>query len=269
MKKVYCDDQICVLDEGAMISVKDLALSYANRYAFKNIDLEIPACAVTAIIGPSGCGKTSFLNCLNRMTDHFESCEVRGSIIFNQQDILGSHIDIMQLRKSIGMIFQKPNPFPMSIYKNLSMPLQYHGVKSRSERTDRIEAALKDVGLWAEVSDRLNHSATELSGGQQQRLCIARAICLEPEVLLMDEPCSALDPQSSGRVEALIESLRTKFSVIIVTHNLAQAKRVSDKTAVFWNLHGTGTLLESGPTPEIFSNASHEITHAYISGEVG
>ena len=263
-----CNDEVCVLN-GEAIDVKDLSLSYRNRLAFKDVSINISPCTVTALIGPSGCGKTSFLNCINRMTDFVEGCDVSGQINIHGNNILNKETDVVKLRRKIGMIFQKPNPFPLSIDRNISMPLRYHGVKEAKKRHEIVERSLNEVGLWDEVKDRLHTQATSLSGGQQQRLCIARAIALEPEILLMDEPCSALDPQSSATIEALIGAMRKKFTLIVVTHNLAQAKRVSDKTVIFWNYDGFGQIVEDGPTNQVFMQPSNKTAQAYIGGHLG
>ena len=206
-----CNENVCIVD-GEAINVKDLSLRYHKRVAFKDISLSLSPCTVTALIGPSGCGKTSFLNCINRMTDFVEGCQVLGHIRIQGEDILSKQTDVVKLRRKIGMIFQKPNPFPLSIDRNISMPLRYHGVKEAKKRQEIVEKSLREVGLWDEVKDRMHTQATSLSGGQQQRLCIARAIALEPEILLMDEPCSALDPQSSATIESLIGTMRKKFT---------------------------------------------------------
>jgi len=218
------------------------------------------------MVGPSGCGKTSFLYCLNRLTDLIPGCRISGKINIDTVDILGSHIDVLELRRRIGMVFQRPNPFPVSIWKNLEFPLREHGVRDKGEIRTRIEGVLKGVGLWDEVKGRLHTSALALSGGQQQRLCIARALVLKPEVLLMDEPCSALDPISSGIVEDLIAGLKGKYTVLIVTHNLAQARRIADDVAVFWLQEGSGRLIEYGPKDQIFASPREELTAAYLNG---
>lgn len=263
-----CNDDICVIDEQA-IEVQDLKLSYQNRLALKGINLSVSPCTVTALIGPSGCGKTSFLNCINRMTDYFDDCRVDGQVNIHGENILSKETNVIKLRRKIGMIFQKPNPFPLSISRNISMPLRYHRVKDSKLREEIVEKSLNEVGLWDEVKDRLNTQATLLSGGQQQRLCIARAIALEPEILLMDEPCSALDPQSSSTIESLIELMRNKFTLIVVTHNIAQAKRISDKTVIFWNYKGYGEIVEDGPTEQVFCKPSNKTAQAYIEGHLG
>lgn len=221
---------------------------------------------ITALVGPSGCGKTSFLNGLNRLTDMIPGCTVRGSVRMGGLDIFSPETDVIALRRRIGMIFQKPNPFPLSIQGNLELPLREKGGMDRTARTRAIEKALRDVGLWGEVRDRLNGPAFSLSGGQQQRLCIARALVLEPEVLLMDEPCSALDPLSSGVVEDLIKSFRRRYTVLIVTHNLAQARRIADHTALLWAQNGPGRLVEFGTTLQIFESPREDLTAAYVNG---
>lgn len=251
------------------ICVNDLAIYYGDKLAVNDISLTLHQRKITALIGPSGCGKTSFLTTLNKLTELNSEVTVTGEILFDGVNLVSDKVDLLQLRRRIGMIFQKPNPFPLSIKRNLELPLKEHGVKSRSLREQKIEKALRDVGLWDEVKDRLTSSALALSGGQQQRLCIARALILEPEILLMDEPCSALDPISSGVVEDLILSLREKYTVVIVTHNLAQAKRISDFTAFFWTQNGAGKLMEFNNTRELFDNPRSEHTIAYISGVKG
>jgi len=251
------------------LRTEKLTLEYGDKVAFKDVSLSIPHGCITALVGPSGCGKTSFLSCLNRLTDMIPTARVTGKISVGGQDILAAGIDVLQLRRRVGMIFQKPNPFPLSIFRNLELPLSEHGVNSKAERAATIEKALRDVGLWDEVKDRLNKPAQSLSGGQQQRLCIARALAIQPDVLLMDEPCSALDPLSSGVVEDLISSLRCRFTVLIVTHNLAQARRIADFTALFWVQNGCGGLIENGTTRELFENPKDPLTRAYVSGMRG
>ena len=252
-----------------VIRAERLSLSYGSKVAFKGVTLGIVSGCITALVGPSGCGKTSFLNCLNRLTDLIPGAQVSGGISFGGIDVLASTTDVIHLRRRVGMIFQKPNPFPLSIWRNLELPLREHGLKERASIATRIEESLRAVGLWDEVKERLQSSALALSGGQQQRLCIARALALKPEVLLMDEPCSALDPLSSGVVEDLIASLRPRYTVVIVTHNLAQARRIADFTAVFWVQDGCGRLTEFGPTPSIFEQPKDVLTAAYIRGVRG
>jgi phosphate transport system ATP-binding protein len=248
------------------VQTESLSLYYGKKAAFRDITLPIQAGKITALVGPSGCGKTSFLSCLNRLTDLIPNTKVMGSIYLDNSDILKDRLDAIALRRRVGTIFQKPNPFPFSIWKNLAFPLQEHGIKNREKIDCLIETALQDVGLWNEVKDRLNTSALSLSGGQKQRLCIARALVLQPEVLLFDEPCSALDPISSGVVEDLIASLRERYTVAIVTHNLAQARRIGDYVALFWVQADVGQLIEYGTVEQIFSSPQHNLTAAYING---
>lgn len=243
-----------------------LSLSYRTKKAFENISLSVSKGSLTALIGPSGCGKTSFLSCLNRLTDLIPGCRVEGRVFIHGAEVSSSDIDVIQLRRRVGMIFQKPNPFPISIKKNLEIPLRECCAVGRSETDHRIESALRSVGLWSEVKDRLGASALALSGGQQQRLCIARALVLEPEALLMDEPCSALDPLSSGIVEDLIASLRGRYTLLVVTHNLAQARRIADETAFFWVNDGIGCLIERGKTEDLFERPMNPLTAAYVGG---
>ncbi|MEA5472295.1 phosphate ABC transporter ATP-binding protein [Spirulina sp. 06S082] len=243
-----------------------LSLHYGSKAAFKDVNLSIPKGCITAIIGPSGSGKTSFLCCLNRLTDLMPHCKLSGKIKLGELDILHPKTDTVALRRRVGKIFQKPNPFPLSIWNNIAFPLKEHGIKKRYDLDRIVEEVLIDVGLWDEVKDRLKSSALCLSGGQKQRLCIARTLALKPEVLLMDEPCSALDPISSSIVENLIIRLRGKYTILIVTHNLAQARRISDYTAIFWVQDGSGRLIEMGSAEQIFENPQEAITSAYISG---
>ncbi len=252
-----------------LIQADCLGLRYGKKVAFADVSLGIRTGEITAIVGPSGCGKSSFLMCLNRLTDLVPEAEVTGRLRWGDWDLLHPKLDTTSLRRRVGMILQKPNPFPLSIWKNLAFPLAEHGIKRRAEQQQRIELALQEVGLWDEVKDRLKESALQLSGGQQQRLCIARALVLQPEVLLMDEPCSALDPISSRRVEELVQGMRGRYTVAIVTHNLAQAKRLADRTAVFWTEAGVGKLIELGPTQQIFEQPQHPLTRDYVSGVQG
>jgi phosphate transport system ATP-binding protein len=248
------------------ISTENLSVKYGAQQALENVSLTIKQGSITALVGPSGSGKTSFLTCINRLTDLVPACRVSGSIRFGNMDVLSDHTDVLQLRRRIGMIFQKPNPFPFSIRKNLMFPLKEHGVREPAIIDTLIQELLTSVGLWDEVCDRLDSSALSLSGGQQQRLCIARALILSPEILLMDEPCSALDPLSSGIVEDLITKLRNRYTIIMVTHNLAQARRIADQVALFWIQSHTGTLLEAQPTVEFFKHPQHPLTQDYIDG---
>jgi phosphate transport system ATP-binding protein len=251
------------------IEIEQLSLHYGQKPAFHDVTLTINQGCITAIVGPSGCGKTSFLTSLNRLTDLIAGCRVEGRIRLDGLDVLAPQTDVIHLRRCVGMIFQKPNPFPLSIRRNLEFPLREHGLRDRKRLADTIETGLRDVGLWDEVKDRLDSPALALSGGQQQRLCMARALVLAPEVLLMDEPCSALDPLSSGIVEDLIASLRSRYTVLIVTHNLAQARRIADYAALFWVQNGAGQLIEAGTAKHIFEAPREPLTAAYVSGMRG
>ncbi|MFQ5478173.1 MAG: phosphate ABC transporter ATP-binding protein [Candidatus Binatia bacterium] len=257
----------CVAE--ALIRVDALSLHYGRTPAFEDITLTINRGCVTALIGPSGCGKTSFLNCLNRLTDMIPGCHVSGGIMIGDTDVRSSAVDLRALRQRVGMIFQKPNPFPLSIRKNIDLPLRESDVATRKPVEEIREVALRQVGLWEEVKDRLDAPAMSLSGGQQQRLCIARAIALRPDVLLMDEPCSSLDPISSGVVEDLIDRLREDFTILVVTHNLGQARRIADYAAMFWIKNGSGRLIEQGTASQVFESPSDAITAAYMAGGVG
>ncbi len=251
------------------LQTRDLTVRYRGRVALRGVNLTVADGSVTALIGPSGCGKTSLLNCVNRMTDLITGCEVSGTLRLFGEDVLADGRNLLALRRRVGMIFQRPNPFPLSIRRNLDLPLREYGIRSASERAGRIEQALRDVGLWPEVMDRLDDPALTLSGGQRQRLCIARAIALEPQVLLMDEPCSGLDPHATATIEDLIHGWRGRYTVLIVTHNLAQARRVSDHTAVFWLQDDAGTLIEQGPTGALFAAPCHPVTADYVAGRTG
>ncbi|WP_028841594.1 phosphate ABC transporter ATP-binding protein PstB [Thermodesulfobacterium hveragerdense] len=251
-------------DKKVEIEVKSLNFYYGKDLALKNISMKVYHNKVTALIGPSGCGKTTFLRCLNRMHDLYVGNRYEGEIIFEGKNILDKKIDLIELRAKIGMVFQKPTPFPMSIFDNVAYGLKLKGIKG-SELKDRVEAALKDAALWDEVKDRLKESAFSLSGGQQQRLCIARAIAVEPKVLLFDEPTSALDPISTAKIEDLIVELKKKITIVIVTHNMQQAARTSDYTAFMY----LGELIEVGPTEKIFTNPDKKLTEDYITGRFG
>lgn len=252
-----------------VIRVNGLAVSYAGVPALKHVDLDIYKGCVTALIGPSGCGKSTFLSSLNRLTDLVAGCRVAGRIEVDGVDIHGPDVDVQALRRKVGMIFQKPNPFPLPIHRNLDMPLREHGVRNRDERESRIRTALSDVGLWDEVADRLDEPALSLSGGQQQRLCIARALVLQPSILLMDEPCSALDPLSAETVEDMIAGLRGRYTVVVVTHNLAQARRIANFAAFFWVRDRAGALIEFDTCQRLFEAPAHDLTAAYVTGRSG
>ena len=248
------------------IEVADLSVWYGGRQALRGVTLPVGAGGITAVVGPSGCGKSTFLASLNRMTDLVPGCRVAGRIRLGGRDIQDPDTDVVALRRRVGMIFQRPTPFPLSIRRNLTFPLEHHGLRDRAAREAEAEAVLRRVGLWAEVRDRLDAPALGLSGGQQQRLCLARALALDPEVLLMDEPCSALDPIASGVIEDLVASLRGRYTVVIATHNLAQARRLADDVAVFWLEDGVGALIEHGPVAATFEAPRHEMTAAYVRG---
>lgn len=245
-------------------TIKDLELYYGAFKALKNIDLNIKEKEITAFIGPSGCGKSTLLKTLNRMNDLVEGCRINGKVLLDGEDIYGK-IDVNDLRKRVGMVFQKPNPFPMSIYDNIAYGPRTHGIKSKSQLDDIVEKSLKDVAIWEEVKDRLKKSALGLSGGQQQRLCIARALAVGPEVILMDEPTSALDPISTSKIEDLAIELKKKYTIIIVTHNMQQAARISDKTAFFL----MGEMVEYDNTEKLFSMPEDKRTEDYITGRFG
>lgn len=248
-----------------IITVKDLCLWYSNTQALKNVNVSIPEKSITALIGPSGCGKSTFLKTLNRMNDLVDGIKISGEVCYDEKDIFAAGTDVSELRRDIGMVFQKPNPFPMSIYDNIAYGPRTHGIKNKMKLDEIVEKSLRDVAIWDEVKDRLKKSALGLSGGQQQRLCIARAIAVEPKVLLMDEPTSALDPISTSRIEELALQLKEKYAIIIVTHNMQQAVRISDNTAFFL----LGELVEFGKTEQLFSQPSDKRTEDYITGRFG
>ena len=247
------------------ISVKDLCLWYGSAQALKNISISIPEKSITALIGPSGCGKSTFLKTLDRMNDLIPGVKITGQVEYGGQDIFAPSVDVNELRRRIGMVFQKPNPCPMSIYDNVAYGPRTHGVTARSELDGIVERSLRDAAIWDEVKDRLKKSALGLSGGQQQRLCIARALAVEPEVLLMDEPTSALDPISTSKIEELAIQLKERYTIIIVTHNMQQAVRISDNTAFFL----LGELIEFGKTEEMFAQPKDKRTEDYITGRFG
>jgi phosphate transport system ATP-binding protein len=250
---------------GSIISVKDMCLWYGNYQALKDLNIEIPEMSITALIGPSGCGKSTFLKTLNRMNDLIPGVKISGGIYYEGTDIFSNEVDVSHLRKEIGMVFQHPNPFPMSIYNNVAYGPRTHGIKSKVQLDEIVEQALRDAAIWDEVKDRLKKNALGISGGQQQRLCIARALAIQPKVLLMDEPTSALDPISTSRIEDLIMELKKKYTIVIVTHNMQQAVRVSDYTAFFL----LGELVEFGKTDDIFSQPKDKRTEDYITGRFG
>jgi phosphate transport system ATP-binding protein len=255
-----------VNSQTAKIIARDVQVHYGDNHALKDVDVDILDRTVTAFIGPSGCGKSTFLRCFNRMNDTIPSCRVEGSIMLDSEDIYDRRVDPVQLRAKIGMVFQKPNPFPKSIYDNVAYGPRIHGLtRNKAELDEMVEKSIRRAALWNEVKDRLHSPGTGLSGGQQQRLCIARAIATAPEVLLMDEPCSALDPIATAQVEELIDELRANYSVVIVTHSMQQAARVSQRTAFFH----LGNLVEYGETSQIFTNPRDPRTESYITGRIG
>lgn len=248
----------------SIITAENLNLWYGNNHALKNITIKLPRNRITALIGPSGCGKSTFLRCLNRMNDLVDGCRIEGNITLENEDIYGD-MDVTKLRRRVGMVFQKPNPFPMSIYDNVAYGPRIHGIRSKAKLDEIVEKSLKDAAIWDECKDRLKRSALGMSGGQQQRLCIARAIAVEPEVLLMDEPTSALDPISTSKIEELAMELREKYTIVTVTHNMQQAARIADKTAFFL----LGEAVEYGDTKAIFESPNDERTANYIGGRFG
>lgn len=248
-----------------ILSVENLCLWYGSHQALKDINIEIPEKSITALIGPSGCGKSTFLKTLNRMNDLIPGVKITGDVRYREQDIFAPGTDVNELRREIGMVFQKPNPFPMSIYDNIAYGPRTHGIHSKAKLDEIVENSLRSAAIWDEVKDRLNKSALGMSGGQQQRLCIARALAVQPEVLLMDEPTSALDPISTSKVEDLVLSLKKDYTIIIVTHNMQQATRVSDRTAFFL----LGEVVEYAETEQLFSKPQDQRTEDYISGRFG
>ena len=248
-----------------IMTAKDLCLWYGENQALKNINISIPEKSITALIGPSGCGKSTFLKTLNRMNDLIPSVKIQGDVSYKGKNIFDKDVDVNELRRDVGMVFQKPNPFPMSIYDNVAYGPRTRGITSKVKLDEIVEKALKDAAIWDEVKDRLKKNALGLSGGQQQRLCIARALAVEPEVLLMDEPTSALDPISTSRIEELALQLKEKYTIIIVTHNMQQAVRISDNTAFFL----LGELVEMGETEKLFSQPKDKRTEDYITGRFG
>ena len=249
---------------GNKFEIKDLNLYYGDYHALKNINMNLAENEITAFIGPSGCGKSTFLKCLNRMNDLVEGCKITGSVTLDGEDIYGN-MDVNKLRKRVGMVFQNPNPFPMSVYDNIAYGPRTYGIRNKKVLDEIVERSLRNAAIWDELKDRLKKSALGLSGGQQQRLCIARALAVEPEVILMDEPTSALDPISTSKIEDLVIDLKSKYTIIMVTHNMQQATRVSDKTAFFL----LGDMIEYGDTEELFSMPKDKRTEDYITGRFG
>ncbi len=249
----------------SIITVKDMCLWYGQTQALKNISMDIEENSITALIGPSGCGKSTFLRSLNRMNDLIPGVKITGELKYRDRDIFGKDMDVNELRRNIGMVFQKPNPFPMSIYDNIAYGPRTHGIRSKTQLDEIVERSLRGAAIWDETKDRLKKSALGMSGGQQQRLCIARALAVEPDVLLMDEPTSALDPISTMKIEELMESLKKQYTIIIVTHNMQQAVRISDSTAFFL----LGDLIEYGNTEKMFAQPQDKRTEDYITGRFG
>lgn len=247
------------------ITVNNLNLWYGENQALKSISVKVPKNSITAFIGPSGCGKSTFLRCLNRMNDLIQNCRIEGEVLIEKENIYKNGVDVVDLRKRVGMVFQKPNPFPMSIYENIAYGPRIHGEKNKKKLNEIVEETLKAAALWDEVSDRLNSPALDLSGGQQQRLCIARSLAVKPEIILLDEPCSALDPISTNKIEDLLVDLKKDYTIVIVTHNMQQAARVSDHTAYFL----LGELIEFGETRQIFEMPREKSTEDYITGRFG
>ncbi len=247
------------------MEVKDLDLWYDTKQALKKVNMPVYENKITAIIGPSGCGKSTLLRCMNRMNDIIDKCRVEGEILLDEKNVYKKSYDVVELRKRVGMVFQKPNPFPKTIYENIAYAPRIHGIKRKKKLDGVVEQCLKDAFIWEEVEDRLDASAMGLSGGQQQRLCIARALSIEPDIILMDEPCSALDPIATAKIEELMRVLVKDYTVVIVTHNMQQAARVSDYTAYMY----LGELIEFGKTKQIFENPQEELTEKYITGRFG
>ncbi|MEA3454439.1 MAG: phosphate ABC transporter ATP-binding protein PstB [Candidatus Caldatribacteriota bacterium] len=259
-------DKIIQKENNIKMQVKNLNFYYEANQVLKNINLIVKSNAVTAIIGPSGCGKSTFIRTLNRMNDIISGTKIEGDILFNHKNIYAEDIDVVEIRRKIGMVFQRPNPFPKSIFENVAYGLKINGlIKNKDELRERVEDSLQAAALWGEVKERLNTPALDLSGGQQQRLCIARALAIKPEVILFDEPCSALDPIATAKIEELIQKLKEKYTIVIVTHNMQQAARVSDLTAFLM----LGELIEFDKTEKIFTNPSQKITEDYITGRFG
>jgi phosphate transport system ATP-binding protein len=264
------DDRILPPPRHTKLKAEAVNLYYGGFQALRNLNIEIQECAITAIIGPSGCGKSTLLRIFNRMNDLVPGARVEGRVLLDNTSIYDKSMDVVELRKRVGMVFQRPNPFPMSVYDNIAFGSRNHGIKRESELSDIVERSLNQVSLWDEIKDKLKDPAFDLSPGQQQRLCIARALAVEPEVLLMDESCSALDPESTMRIEELMQDLASKYTIIIVTHNMEQALRVSDMTAfMMMEKDRAGALVEYAPTAELFSNPKDKRTEDYITGRFG
>lgn len=257
------------MDENSTIAVESLSIAYGKQLVLRDVNLTARKGKITALVGPSGCGKSSFLMSLNRLHELVQGCRIEGDIKLGKQSIFGQNINVIDLRRRIGMIFQRPTPFPLSVHRNIAIGLQEHGSLKRTEIENRVQAVLKQVGLWNEVKDRLNQPAASLSGGQQQRLCLARALALNPVVLLLDEPCSALDPLSTSVIEEQLSEIKDRHTILLVTHNLAQARRLADDLALFWVRDGVGYLVEAGPAGKLFEAPDTPIARAYFSGLAG
>lgn len=257
------------LNAAPILRLREVAVSFDGRQVLEDVNLDVAKGAITAIVGPSGSGKSTLLSVLNRMTDATANCEVSGSVHFDGDDVLQANIDVRRLRRRIGLVFQKPTPLPLSIAANILLPLKDHGIGDKPARRLLLRKALRDVGLWDEVADRLDQPAMTLSGGQQQRLCIARCLALQPEVLLFDEPCSALDPMAAEVIEDLIKTLRTRHSIVLVTHNLAQARRLADSVGVLWRVTGRSSVIEFGAVADIFERPRDVLTSRYVRGLSG
>ena len=251
------------------VEIRDLFVQYDGLPALRRVSLRVEPGSLMAVVGPSGCGKSSLLRCINRLTDTIPGCEIGGKILINGRNVLAPLQNLTRLRRRVGMVFQQPNPFPLSIAENIRFPLREHGMRRRAELDRHMEASLRDVGLWPEVKDRLQQPALSLSGGQQQRLCLARVLALRPEVLLLDEPCSALDPIATETVERLLLDLKGRYTILMVTHNLAQARRLADQVTVCWVDGECGCVVETGRAENIFVNGRHPVTRAYCAGKSG
>ena len=265
-QSVSANQRSAELNRSPVLSVQRLSVSYEQKMAIRDVELDIQGGTITALVGPSGCGKSTLLMSMNRLVEEVPGVRIDGDLTYQGTSIYRKDMDLRWLRMQIGLIFQKPTPFPLSIRQNVLLPLKEHGLIRRGDEDQVLQASLERVGLWGEVKDHLNRSALKLSGGQQQRLCIARALVLQPKVLLMDEPCSALDPIAGGIIEDLIAELRQSFAIVVITHNLAQARRISDRTGVMWYDGASGQLVEVGATDQVFSDPKSEVARSYMQG---
>ncbi|PKG37898.1 phosphate ABC transporter ATP-binding protein [Psychromonas sp. Urea-02u-13] len=255
--------------KAATLRIENLSVYYDQQLAVNKVTLDANPNEILALVGPSGCGKSSILASINRMNMMIDDCRVTGRILINSENVLTDQYSLTKLRQKVGMVFQSPNPFPMSVKDNICFPLKDHGLKSKKDREVRMFDVLQQTGLWDEVKDRLNQSALKLSGGQQQRLCIARALALKPQLLLLDEPCSALDPKATEKIEILLQELKSTVTIVMVTHNLAQAKRIAERVAVCWSFNGSGRIVECSQTDIVFNRPASKITEEYFSGVAG